>query len=243
MAPIRKGDGTPLEIPGVSEVRSGDGRVFFDAIPDSGMFQDPIYQWWGAAGVDNTDWTDQLAEITASAVGSPNNQEIDGFEAWDYDGVDDAHNWSSDSQFPTGGEDVSVAALVQLKDASDRHTITWWGDDNNHERIQFRFDDANVEAAIRGEPFASGSTTVSTNEYVTVGFSLSNDPDLRVYLNGSEDASATDGDVNVQDTNHAIGYDRANSSDFGEINVAEVIVSSAQETEQAFSDYHNDRLG
>ena len=37
MAPIRKGDGTPLEIPGVSEVRSGDGRVFFegDAIPDS----------------------------------------------------------------------------------------------------------------------------------------------------------------------------------------------------------------
>ena len=35
MAPIRKGDGTPLELPGVSEVRSGDGRVFFDAIPDS----------------------------------------------------------------------------------------------------------------------------------------------------------------------------------------------------------------
>ena len=36
MAPIRKGDGTPLEIPGVQEVRAGDGRVFFDdAIPDS----------------------------------------------------------------------------------------------------------------------------------------------------------------------------------------------------------------
>ena len=36
MAPIRKGDGTPLDIPGVSEVRAGDGRVFFDdAIPDS----------------------------------------------------------------------------------------------------------------------------------------------------------------------------------------------------------------
>ena len=37
MAPIRKGDGAPLDVPGVSEVRSGDGRVFFegDAIPDS----------------------------------------------------------------------------------------------------------------------------------------------------------------------------------------------------------------
>ena len=40
MAPIRKGDGTPLEIPGVQEVRSGDGRVFFeDAIPDSVVSQ------------------------------------------------------------------------------------------------------------------------------------------------------------------------------------------------------------
>ena len=41
MAPIRKGDGTPLEIPGVQEVRSGDGRVFFeaDAIPDSVEYQ------------------------------------------------------------------------------------------------------------------------------------------------------------------------------------------------------------
>ena len=37
MAPIRKGDGTPLEMPGVQQVRSGDGRVFFDgdAIPDT----------------------------------------------------------------------------------------------------------------------------------------------------------------------------------------------------------------
>jgi len=39
MAPIRKGDGTPLEIPSVQEVRTGDGRVFFagDEIPDSAV--------------------------------------------------------------------------------------------------------------------------------------------------------------------------------------------------------------
>jgi len=43
MAPIRKGDGTPLEIPGVQEVRSGDGRVFFEggAIPDSVVSRPP----------------------------------------------------------------------------------------------------------------------------------------------------------------------------------------------------------
>ena len=49
MAPIRKGDGTPLEIPGVQEVRSGDGRVFFDgdAIPDT-LVDD--FEWGGPVG-------------------------------------------------------------------------------------------------------------------------------------------------------------------------------------------------
>ena len=54
MAPIRKGDGTPLEIPGVSEVRSGDGRVFFegDAIADTHAYlvEDFAEPWPDAVG-------------------------------------------------------------------------------------------------------------------------------------------------------------------------------------------------
>ena len=36
MPPIRKGDGTPVEPKGVSQIRTGDGRILFDgvAIPD-----------------------------------------------------------------------------------------------------------------------------------------------------------------------------------------------------------------
>ena len=63
MAPIRKGDGTPLEIPGVSEVRSGDGRVFFegDAIPDSGLLLDDFANspTVGSSGItDRKDFTE-----------------------------------------------------------------------------------------------------------------------------------------------------------------------------------------
>ena len=37
MPPIRKGDGTPVEPKGVSQIRTGDGRILFDgpALPDS----------------------------------------------------------------------------------------------------------------------------------------------------------------------------------------------------------------
>jgi len=37
MAPIRKGDGTPVDPKGISQVRTGDGRILFDApaIPDA----------------------------------------------------------------------------------------------------------------------------------------------------------------------------------------------------------------
>ena len=41
MPPIRKGDGTPLVPKGISQVRTGDGRILFDgvAIPDSAVLQ------------------------------------------------------------------------------------------------------------------------------------------------------------------------------------------------------------
>lgn len=40
MTPLRRGDGTGLSVPGVREVRTGDGRVLYeDAIPDSEGFE------------------------------------------------------------------------------------------------------------------------------------------------------------------------------------------------------------
>ena len=41
MPPIRKGDGTPVAPKGISQIRTGDGRILFDgvAIPDSDLLQ------------------------------------------------------------------------------------------------------------------------------------------------------------------------------------------------------------
>jgi len=47
MPPIRKGDGTAVAPKGVSQVRTGDGRIFFDgaAIPDSEADQKLAHRW------------------------------------------------------------------------------------------------------------------------------------------------------------------------------------------------------
>ena len=84
MAPIRKGDGTPLEIPGVSEVRSGDGRVFFDdAIPDSVVtrpadnetFNDD--RSWGVGIEVTEEWPEIGARISDNTSGATRAQIFD----------------------------------------------------------------------------------------------------------------------------------------------------------------------
>ena len=79
MPPIRKGDGTPLEIPGVQEVRSGDGRVFFDgdAIPDSVVSRsdddDTLTDTTGNYGIEistSQEWPDIQARLSQNFSGA-----------------------------------------------------------------------------------------------------------------------------------------------------------------------------
>ena len=95
MAPIRKGDGTPLEIPGVSEVRSGDGRVFFegDAIPDSAIAQFDARQISASDGDTLSTWPESLSSDNwdATASGNPTYVEsaINGNPAVSFGGDED----------------------------------------------------------------------------------------------------------------------------------------------------------
>ena len=52
MPPIRKGDGTPVTPKGISQIRTGDGRILFDgvAIPDSAVLN------FDAANFDTPTW-------------------------------------------------------------------------------------------------------------------------------------------------------------------------------------------
>jgi len=73
MPPIRKGDGTPVAAKGISQIRTGDGRILFDgpAIPDSVVedFErdEPLDDWYGNTSEWSTTATDPL-EGDKSAV-------------------------------------------------------------------------------------------------------------------------------------------------------------------------------
>ena len=64
MPPIRKGDGTPVTAKGISQIRTGDGRILFDGpAPPDGV----VYHW----DVDNfaDPWEDDVQNRTMSISG------------------------------------------------------------------------------------------------------------------------------------------------------------------------------
>jgi len=68
-------------------------------IPDSGVFDNTILQWYAGAGINVSDgqqtngWYDQISSTTATDVGDPiYRADQSGFEAVDYDGVNGGHD-------------------------------------------------------------------------------------------------------------------------------------------------------
>ena len=110
MAPIRKGDGTPLEIPGVSEVRSGDGRVFFegDAIPDSDVY---LHDDWG----DN-----KLQDREDSGTTTHNGVEGVYRPEWDQVNSDDLPSASNEELVVERDEYMITDVNINLNEA-----VTW----------------------------------------------------------------------------------------------------------------------
>ena len=111
MAPIRKGDGTPLEIPGVSEVRSGDGRVFFEGgIPDSVTDYWPADEGDGSVLGNNEGDTD----MTMNFATWVNDTKYEGDTAPQWDGVDDVAGMEEDNPFPASPEQFTY--MIWLSD-------------------------------------------------------------------------------------------------------------------------------
>jgi len=237
--------------PPIGGVRSGLYGAEVSAIPDNSMFQDPIYQFWGGLidssdGESPVDYPEGLAGLAdASAVGSPTYRaDQNGFAAVEYDpddGDDDGHDWTPDSQLPTGGSAVSGVMLVYL-DSSQDHALLSWGSSNSGEGFHFGVDSNNNPIlALFGLSNTFGSTSASTGQWITLGFTLS-DGSTEIYLNGVSDATGSQS-VNIQDDNHSIGYRRPIGDLHSDAFIAELIICAGDESEQAFSDYHSNRLG
>jgi len=249
MKPIRDGSGTGLSVPGYTEVREGDGTVLWSGgpnIPDSDMFQSPIYQWWGAEiaasdGASPVDWPESLADLSdAAAVNDPTKQTQSGFESVLYDGATDGHSWDSDSKLPTGGSAHSLAALIYPLDTTGFNTIVSWGQGSEGDGMYFTVDDGTLNYGVWASNQIN-SGTISSDSWQTVG-ARAKDGDQEIFINGSAVGSVNNS-LNLLDANHSIGYREINNQQYFDGYIAEVIVSAEFESAQAFSDYHNDRLG
>jgi len=234
----------------VSEITI-DGQQAADliGIPDTSMFQNPIYQWTAQAGIGVSDgseassWDDQLASLTASSVGNPLfRADQAGFEAVEYDGSDDAHNYTSNADAPTGQSALSFAALVYINDVTVNNSIASYGPINDSEGFELSIEDGNVRADLFFQGLAE-SGNPSANAWLTVGGSLGTDGTVKAYLNGSSVATDDQGNPNLTQSNESLGYRRPDNSRHLNGFIAEVIVCAAEESSQAFSDYDTDRLG
>ena len=88
MPPIRKGDGTPVTPKGISQVRTGDGRILFDgvAIPDS------VVAHWAADDLSSgfDEWVDRESGFVLDNFGSTYLEDgINGNPSVATDGLDD----------------------------------------------------------------------------------------------------------------------------------------------------------
>jgi len=244
----------------VSEITiDGQQAADFIDIPDSGMFQSPIYQWASSAinasdGASPVDWPESLAALgDASAVGTPTYRSDEaGFEAVEYEASnDEGHNWNSDSQLPTGTGPLSIAATIYVKSISGLHTIISWGesaldqDPDGTLRIALLAQDSDgVRLNASGNDVDAFGGSISTGQWITVGGSL-DESSGEVYLNGSNVGSDSSPDFtrSITDGSESLGYVADRDDFYLDAYVYDIVVSDVKESDQAFSDYHNDRLG
>jgi hypothetical protein len=219
------------------------------AIPDSGMFQSPLYQYTAVAGLEASDgqtadnWTEQLAGVgDATAVGDPlYRADKSGFEAVEYDGTDDEHNFPSDDNLPTGSSPVSFAATVYANSAHDGE-VAYYGTEATGERVAFALQSDNtVRLNVNAGVNAQGGS-YQTDYFITVGGVLSTNRS-EVYLNGSSVGTGGAASHSLVDANRYIGGDAGNVGWYLDGAIYDLLICDAEESDQAFSDYHTDRLG
>jgi hypothetical protein len=204
------------------------------------MFQSPIYQWWAGAGVDAGDgsqtngWDGQLAGLSATDVGDPIfREDVNGEPAVEYDGTGDGHDWSPDSQLPTGTSGVSVVALWRTPSPSEVQAIT--GYDVTHLEVV----SGSYGVVIQGgDNVLAGS--VPDNTYTTSGYTYDGSQ-FELFIEGSGDNTVSRSpSLNATDAAH--GYRRNQADSYADLQLVEVIYCAGVESDQAFAEYHSDRL-
>jgi hypothetical protein len=213
-------------------------------IPDTSMFQSPLYQWFAgtveaSAGDEATTLPDEISEQDGSAIGSPTYRPDQlSLETVEADGNDDGYTYSPTSNHPSGDDTWSIASTVQV--VSDGYFI-WWGERADKQLVNLEFDSGTL--ALDNYGVGSATTTLPYDQLVTIGARYDGS-DTKVYVNGGENTGTNNvGTLDVKNTNHSIAFDADSNSNFCGVYIHELIISNSSESDQAFADYHNTRLG
>lgn len=235
----------------LTNIATENGVVRLEEVGRVDMFESPLYQWNAlelnlAAGDTVVDWEDKLSGIIASEVGTPAYRENqDGYEAAEYNATDEGHDFTSDGQLPTGTGPVSFAATIYVKSAHTGAVVNYGNATDTEWAGLLLQDDGRVQLSVWGSTHSeiSASSDYTTGQWITIGGKLSAD-EFAVLLNGANKETSTSNtdQLSLSDSNPSFGYRRADNSMYSDIYLYDLVICGAYETDQAFSDYHDDRL-
>lgn len=195
MTPIRQGDGTGVTPTGISEVRTGDGRVVFtpgSAIPDSG-----ISRWEFEDDSDATTALDSWGDNDGSINGATyTSNAAEGSLALSFDGVDDYVEFAGTSGIDFSGTfSISIWAYpdfeadgtgfdrILTKSTSYSSGDQEWTlqQDGTNDAVQWSYNYGNATL---------GAVTITPQTYVHLVFVRESDGTIRLYKDGNEVDSA-----------------------------------------------------
>ena len=250
MAPIRKGDGTPLEIPGVQEVRTGDGRLFFeaDAIPDTAG--SPINRWIMDEGEDTT-FADSIGSADGSWFGGSwvADSAYSGGFGYQLNGVDD--HGETNATMPSGSLTFAITVNPSSSEIAFK-TLQGVFDGGSAGGRLLEFNDDEIENEPRvfvnndnGDGFdcVSGQSISANNKHRVVGILDASVPEVSIAIDGSiVNSTSVSGSFETQLSNHKIGRRPDDASRFLDAVVDDALIDDQAWGEATVQDDYNNQL-
>jgi hypothetical protein len=197
--PIRKGDGTPLDVLLFAQIRKGDGTVIWDHIPDSGVARWTFDNSDSESGTALDEWNSNDATINGATTGaSGTSKTYPTNESYSFDGTDDyvaAPDLSVDSE-------VSFAVWVNADSIGNDRPIfgvnsSFFGSGSDG-TFTMRFDESGFESgnsecltAVINSTFNETEANVTSSGWMHLVITYSSGSMPSIYKNGLELSIAT----------------------------------------------------
>jgi hypothetical protein len=197
MLPIRKGDGTGLSVPGIAEVRKGDGTVLWSA---SGGISNKIVSLYEYE--DDSDTTvaiDSIGNNDANINGASYSSDADvGSLAIDHDGTNDTTRSQNTIDLVSEGDTTGFALAGHIKPNQDgstsvRYPFGWGVDGDNFAFLILNGGTIQSFVQVDGSnSIIDSGVSVDQNSYTHAYIEVT-ETEHRLKIDGTQQASATHG--------------------------------------------------